>query len=105
MTLLTYPKSIQEIGFKYRRKLGYKKLPELYSKLLNAQTLICEFYHFKDAIKDITFDIDFSSIEDTIKIVYLGYWLDYYGVDAKEHLEKYYGKSVVEWLTTQLSQF
>lgn len=102
MLTIIYPKFVNELGAKHRRNnYRYVQLPLLYERLQQAERVLLEFLEFKERVKYCGFDL--TDFEKNVKINYEQAWLAYYGVDAYEHLMKYYWKDCVQWLELRQS--
>lgn len=97
MSFIHYPQFVEDMGYKHRRQqYRYTDLPALYDALVKSEKVFIEFIKFKASIRNCDFDL--TAIEKDVKLNYNEAWMNYYGVDAQESLQKYCGKDCVRWL-------
>jgi hypothetical protein len=96
MSTIIYPKFVTELGAKHRRQYKYTELPALWQSLYDAENMLLAYLEFKERVKAYNFDL--TTFEENVKINYVNAWTAYYGVDAYEHLIRYYWKDCVQWV-------
>ena len=93
------PKTVKELGYRHRRKAGYKylDLPQLYDNLVKTRKIWLAFNKFKSIYTVIQHNSELAKEFSTeLEHEFYCAWITYYGEDAKKELETMHNKNIFE---------